>query len=83
MALNHPVDPPPHHGGPHPAISLLVGFGVVILGPTVVHVVFNPVGLGGHSVPASAPTSPSSGGVSSSGAVSPRAIAIISRARRV
>ena len=41
MALNHPVDPPPQHDGPHPAISLLVGFGVIILGATVVHVVFN------------------------------------------
>ena len=27
--------------GPHPAVSLLVGFGVIILGATVVHVVFN------------------------------------------
>lgn len=41
MALNYPVDPPPQHDGPHPAVSLLVGFGVIILGATVVHVVFN------------------------------------------
>lgn len=41
MALNYPVDPPPHRDGPHPALSLLVGFGVIILGATVVHVVFN------------------------------------------
>jgi hypothetical protein len=41
MALNPPVDPPPPQNGPHPAVSLLVGFGVIILGATVVHVVFN------------------------------------------
>ena len=41
MALTPSVDPPPHHDGPHPALSLLVGFGVIILGATVVHVVFN------------------------------------------
>lgn len=45
MALNHPVDPPPDlttgRHGPHPAISLIVGFGVIVLGATVVHVVFN------------------------------------------
>ena len=41
MALNYPDDPPPQHDGPHPAVSLLVGFGVIILGATVVHVVFN------------------------------------------
>lgn len=40
MALNHPVDPRPE-GGPHPALSLLVGVGVIILGATVVHVLFN------------------------------------------
>ncbi len=40
MALNHPVDPRPERG-PHPAVSLIVGFGVIILGATVVHVVFN------------------------------------------
>ena len=41
MALNHPVDPTPKPEGPHPAVCLLVGFGVIILGATVVHVVFN------------------------------------------
>ena len=35
-----PVDPPPE-SGPHPAVSLLAGFGVIILGAMVVHVVFN------------------------------------------
>lgn len=40
MAPNQPVDPRPEHG-PHPAVSLIVGFGVIILGATVVHVVFN------------------------------------------
>ena len=41
MALNQPLDPTPDHEGPHPAVSLLAGFGVIILGATVVHVVFN------------------------------------------
>jgi hypothetical protein len=41
MALNHPVEPTPHRDGPHPALCLLGGFGVIILGATVVHVVFN------------------------------------------
>ena len=41
MALNQPLDPQPHHEGPHPAISLIVGFGLIILGATVVHVIFN------------------------------------------
>ena len=41
MALNQPVDPPPHHDGPHPALSLIVGFGVIVLGAILVHVVFN------------------------------------------
>ncbi len=40
MAPIPPVDPRPE-GGPHPAVSLLLGFGVIILGATVVHVVFN------------------------------------------
>ncbi|WP_292098795.1 hypothetical protein [Brevundimonas sp.] len=39
MAPN-PADPPPH-SGPHPALSLVVGFGVIVLGATVVHVLFN------------------------------------------
>lgn len=42
MAPN-PADPPPHHPGPHPALSLIVGFGVIVLGATVVHVLFNVV----------------------------------------
>ena len=40
MALDLPDHPPPHRDGPHPAICLLIGFGVIILGATVVHVVF-------------------------------------------
>lgn len=40
MAHDHPVDPRPE-GGPHPAVSLIVGFGLIILLATVVHVVFN------------------------------------------
>jgi hypothetical protein len=43
MALNHSVEPTPHRDGPHPALSLLVGFGVIILGATVVHVLFNAI----------------------------------------
>ena len=39
MAPN-PADPPPPHTGPHPAVSLIVGCGVVVLGATVVHVLF-------------------------------------------
>ena len=39
MASTPPVDPRPE-GGPHPAVSLLAGFGVIILGALVVHVVF-------------------------------------------
>lgn len=45
MALNHSVDPPPNptpgHVGPHPALSLIVGFGVIVLGATIVHILFN------------------------------------------
>lgn len=36
----YPPDPRPE-GGPHPAVSLLLGFAVIILGATLVHVVFN------------------------------------------
>jgi len=43
MALHPHLDPPPARDGPHPAISLLVGFGVIIIGALVVHVVFNAV----------------------------------------
>lgn len=35
----HPGGPRPE-GGPHPAVSLIVGFGVIILLATVVHLVF-------------------------------------------
>lgn len=45
MALNHPVDPHTDHhrpeDGPHPAVSLIAGFGLIVIGATVVHVVFN------------------------------------------
>ena len=41
MALHPPLDPPPARDGPHPAISLLVGFGVIVAGALIVHVVFN------------------------------------------
>ena len=40
MALNHPVEPR-SEGGPHPAVSLIVGFGVIIVVAMLVHVVFN------------------------------------------
>ncbi|MCS6627300.1 hypothetical protein N0B44_30775 [Roseibacterium beibuensis] len=40
MAYDHPVDPRPE-GGPHPAVSLIVGFGVIIAVAILVHVVFN------------------------------------------
>ena len=45
MAHDHPADPHPGatrpEGGPHPAVSLIVGFGLIVLGAIVVHVVFN------------------------------------------
>lgn len=45
MAHDHPADPGPGatrpEGGPHPAVSLIVGFGLIIAGAIVVHVVFN------------------------------------------
>lgn len=45
MALNHSVDPTPDpttgRDGPHPAVSLIVGFGLIVVGATLVHVVFN------------------------------------------
>lgn len=40
MTPNPPVAPQPKPG-PHPAVSLLAGFGLIVLGATVVHVVFN------------------------------------------
>lgn len=36
-----PLDPLPHHTGPHPALNLIVGFGLIVLGATLVHVVFD------------------------------------------
>jgi len=41
MALDHPADPTRRREGPHPALSLLIGFGVIIVGAMIVHVVFN------------------------------------------
>lgn len=43
MALHPPLDPPPTRDGPHPAISLLVGFSVIVAGALIVHVLFNAV----------------------------------------
>lgn len=44
MAYDHPADSGPGdarpEGGPHPAVSLIVGFGVIILLATVVHLAF-------------------------------------------
>ncbi len=33
--------PPPTRDGPHPALCLALGFGVIAAGATIVHVVFN------------------------------------------
>lgn len=49
MALNHPLDSPPHPShdpisrreGPHPAVSLIAGFGLIVVGATLIHIVFN------------------------------------------
>jgi hypothetical protein len=45
MALNQSVDPTPDptpgRDGPHPAVSLLAGFGLIVLGATLIHIVFN------------------------------------------
>lgn len=41
MALHPPLDPPPTRDGPHPAVSLALGFGVIVAGALLVHVVFN------------------------------------------
>jgi len=43
MALHPPLDPPPVRDGPHPAISLAIGFGVIVAGALIVHVLFNAV----------------------------------------
>lgn len=40
MAHDHRVDTRPE-GGPHPAVSLIVGFGVIVVVAILVHVVFN------------------------------------------
>lgn len=34
-------EPPPIRHGPHPAVSLVVGFGLICLGAALVHIVFN------------------------------------------
>lgn len=44
MALHHPIHdhrPAPREGGPHPALCLALGFGVIALGATIVHIIFN------------------------------------------
>ena len=41
MALDLPDHQPPARDGVHPAIGLVGGFGVIILGAILVHVVFN------------------------------------------
>lgn len=43
MALHHPLDdrPAAREDGPHPAICLALGFGVITVGAIIVHVVFN------------------------------------------
>lgn len=42
MSSHPPVDPR-HEGGPHPAVSLLLGFGIIILAAIAVHIVFGMV----------------------------------------
>ena len=42
MALIHDHNPPQaHRDGPHPAICLAAGFGVIIAAAVIVHIVFN------------------------------------------
>ena len=41
MALDLLEIPPPHREGPHPALSLILGFGVIVVGATLIHIVFN------------------------------------------
>lgn len=43
MALHHPIDdrPAARESGPHPALCLMLGFAVIAVGATVVHIVFN------------------------------------------
>jgi len=40
MALDLP-ETPPRRGGPHPALSLILGFGLIVVGATLIHVIFN------------------------------------------
>jgi hypothetical protein len=40
MTLNS-LEPPRHRAGLHPAVGLVAGFVVIVLGATLVHVVFN------------------------------------------
>ena len=41
MALDLPDHSPPTRDGVHPAIGLFAGFGVIVVGAIIVHVVFN------------------------------------------
>jgi hypothetical protein len=41
MVLDLPDQPPPHREGPHPAVSLIAGFGLIVVGATLIHIVFN------------------------------------------
>ena len=41
MALDLPDHPPPPRNGPHPALSLILGFGLIVVGATLIHIVFN------------------------------------------
>jgi hypothetical protein len=43
MALDLPEAPPPAPHGPHPAVSLVLGFGLIVVAATVIHVVFEAV----------------------------------------
>lgn len=43
MTTHHFTDPPPARDGPHPAICLILGFGVILVGATIVHILFNVV----------------------------------------
>lgn len=43
MALHHPLDdrPAARGVGPHPALCLTLGFAIIVVGATVVHLIFN------------------------------------------
>ncbi len=43
MTSHHFTDPPPAEHGPHPAICLALGFGVIVAGAIIVHLLFNVV----------------------------------------